>query len=92
MALDGNRLGDAILAALDTLNPDAAAIPAEVQAKRRAAMRAIGGAVVAEITGHAAVTVHATVPAGIAVAVTPATGIGATSAPSTADTTTGTIQ
>ena len=92
MALNGNRLGDAILAALDALNPDAGAIPVAVQAQRRDAMRAIGGAIVAEVQTNAAVTVAATVAAGIAVAVTPGTGLGATTAPGTATTSAGTVQ
>lgn len=92
MALDGNRLGDAILAALDALNPDAGTIPADAQARRRAAMRAIGGAVVAEIKANAAVTVNATVATGIPVTVAVPAGTGATTATGSASTTTGTIQ
>lgn len=92
MALDGNRLGDAILAALDALNPDAGTIPVAMQDKRRAAMRAIGGAIVSEVTTNGRVTVAATVPAAIPVQVVPASGTGATTAPSTATTNAGTIQ
>lgn len=91
MALDSNRLGDSILAALDALNPDAGTIPAPIQAHRRAAMRAMAEAIVTEIKDHADVHVSATVAAAIPVQVNTGTGTGATTATGTATTTTGTI-
>lgn len=82
-----------MLAAVDALNPNASAIPEAMQVARKAAFRAMAGAIVAEITGHAAVTVSATVAEGIRVATTgtAAAQSGATTTTGTATTTTGTI-
>lgn len=54
MALDGDRLGDAIQAALD-------ALPGTDRAEN---FRAIGQAIVAEITGHGVVTATGVDPQG----------------------------
>lgn len=81
--MNGNALGDAMLAAIDAA-PD--------KTNRQALFRALGGAIVAHIQANAAVTVAATVPSGILVQVTPATGSGSTIATALATTTAGTIQ
>lgn len=81
--MNGNTLGDAMLAAVNAV-PD--------KTDRQALFRALGGAIVGHIQANAAVTVAAVVPAAIPVAVVPVTGIGATTAPSSATTSTGTIQ
>lgn len=91
MALDSDRLGDAMLAGLDALNPDAGTIPTSIQNHRRAAMRAMAAAIVAEVKTHADVHVAATVATGIPVQVTSPGLAGATTATGTAATTTGTI-
>ncbi len=86
MALSGNRLGDAMLAAVDALTT-------EDKANRQKVFRALGAAIVTEVTTNARVTVSAAVPSGIPVATTgtAAAQTGATTAPSTATTTGGTI-
>lgn len=86
MAMSGDRLGDAIKAAIDAMSE-------ADRANRTKLFRAIGGAIVSEIATHARVTVAADVPAGIPVATagTAAAQTGATTAPSVATTTTGTI-
>lgn len=94
MALDGDRLGDKILAALDALGGNAAAIPPALQTRRRAAFRAIGREIVAEFKDYARVTVEAVVATGIPVSTTgtAAAQAGQTTAEGEASTTEGTIR
>ena len=72
MAMNGTTLGDAMYAALkSSLDLGDGDLPPEA----RDALRALGGAIVAHITGAGAVS------AGITVSVDPVTGIGATTSP-----------
>lgn len=91
MALSGNALGDAILAAVDAEAPRNANTET-VQQYRQRIERARGRAIVDYLIANARVTVAPVVSAGIAVQVVPATGTGATTAPGSSSDTEGTIR
>lgn len=91
MALNGNALGDAMLAAVDAEAPRNVETETMAQYRKRIE-RARGNALVDYITANARVTVAPTVSAGIAVTVVPATGIGSTTAPGSSSDTEGTIR
>ena len=91
MALSGNALGDAILAAVDAEAPRSV-ITETIQQYRQRIERARGRAIVTYLTANAHVTVAPVVSAGIAVTVVPAPGVGATTAPGSSSDTNGTIR
>lgn len=91
MALSGNALGDAILAAVDAEEPRDRETETMAQYRQRIE-RARANALVAYLTANARVTVAPVVSAGIAVTVVPATGVGATTAPGSSSDTEGTIR
>lgn len=91
MALSGNALGDAILAAVDAEAPRNLNTET-VQQYRQRIERARGRAIVDYLTANAQVTVAPVVAAGIAVTVVPATGVGTTTAPGSSSDTNGTIR
>lgn len=84
MSMNGDNLGDELLAAIDTLS-DAD------KSNRVKVWRKIGAAIVAHIQTNARVTVNATVAVGIPVQVVAPALTGATTATGTAATNNGTI-
>jgi hypothetical protein len=89
MALNGNALGDAILAAVDA--QVAKGVGETIGDYRLRIERARASAIVTYIVANAQVTVAPVVAIAIPVSVVPATGLGATTATGTSSTTTGTI-
>lgn len=89
MALNGNALGDAILAAVDAQSAKGSS--ESIGDYRRRIERARASAIVTYFIANAQVTVAPVVAIAIPVSVVPATGLGATTATGTSSTTTGTI-
>ena len=91
MALSGNALGDAILAAVNAQSARNPATETIAQYRQRIE-RARASALVAYLVANAQITVAPTVAAGILVSVAPATGIGATSSTGASSDTNGTLR
>jgi hypothetical protein len=91
MALSGNALGDAILAAV---NAQAGRNPATetIAQYRQRIERARASALVTYLVANAQITVAPTVAFPIAVSVVPATGLGATTATGASSDTNGTLR
>lgn len=91
MALSGNALGDAILAAVDAQAARNAGTET-VQQYRQRIERARASAIVAYLVANAQITVAPTVAFPIPVSVVPATGLGATTASGSSSDTNGTLR
>lgn len=89
MAMNGNTLGDAMLAAIDAEAPRADG--ESMTDYRRRLKRAEASAIVAHIQANARVTVNPVVAAGIPVTVAIPAGTGVTTAPGSSTDTAGTI-
>ncbi len=91
MALSGNALGDAILAATNAQSARNPATETIAQYRQRIE-RARASALVTYLTANAQITVAPTVAAGIVVSVVPATGLGSTTSTGVSSDTNGTLR